>query len=477
MRPRSTKTAGLLPFLFFLFWHPVSAQFNLLYQRDGAAAGDYLGISVAGAGDMDGDGKTDFIIGAPLADPGGRGSAGSAFVYSGATGSLLFEKQGDSAGDYLGAAVAEAGDVDGDGIADFIIGANGASPGGRIQTGTAYVYSGATGLLLIQIEGVASGDRFGWSVAGAGDVNGDGRTDFIIGAPFADPGGRSNAGSAYLFSGATGSLLFEKNGTAARDFFGSSVALAGDVDGDGSTDFIIGAYAAAPGGRSYAGSAYLYSGTTGLVIFEKNGTAASDELGFSVAGAGDMDGDGKADFIIGARFASPGGSFRAGSAYVYSGATGSLLFEKNGTAARDFFGSSVALAGDVDGDGKTDVVIGAPGELFSLALGSAYVYSGATGLLLFQKVGPGLGANLGISVDGAGDVNGDGNSDIIISAPYASPGGLGNAGSVYVYGFTCPIKGDMNADSSLSTSDVMLLLNCVFLNTGGCHLCFADVNC
>jgi hypothetical protein len=324
--------------------------------------------------------------------------------------------------------------VDGDGKADFIVGASSSNPGGLSNAGSAYVYSGATGALLYQKNGAAAGDGLGNSVAGAGDVNSDGNTDFIVGAKFADPGGLNAAGSAYVYSGATGALLYQKNGAAAIDHFGESVAGAGDMNGDGKADFIVGASVADPGGLSGAGSAYVYSGATGALLYQKNGAAAGDLLGISVGGAGDINGDGKADFIVGASVANPGGLSAAGSAYVYSGATGALLYQKNGAAAGDHFGESVAGAGDVNGDGKADFIIGAwradLGGLFDA--GSAFLYSGASGSLLYQKNGVAANDNLGFSVAGGGDVDADGKADFIIGASLADPGGLNAAGSAYV---------------------------------------------
>ena len=451
---------------------------NLLYQRNGLSGGGQFGSSVSGAGDVNGDGRDDFIVGAFLANPGGTDTAGSAFVYSGTDGSLLFQKKGSPAGDRLGYSVDGVGDVNEDGKADFIIGAPFAWPGGLEAAGTAYVFSGDDGSILYQKNGNADTTLLGWAVASASDVNGDGSPDFIVGAPLTSPGGTYRAGSAYVYSGADGSLLFQKNGSAAEDWLGSSVAGAGDVNGDGRADFIVGAPFANPNGLITAGQAFVYSGADGSLLFQKNGAYNSVLLGKSVAGAGDVNGDGKADFLIGAHLTGhPGGLFFAGSAFVYSGADGSLLFQKNGTAYGQGLGASVAGAGDVNGDGRADFIIGAP-TLYGGQIGSAFVYSGADGALLFQKSGPPAGDLLGWSVDGAGDINGDGRADFLIGAPFAGIGELAYVGSTFVYSLPCAsVKGDLNGDSTLTASDVVLMLNCVFLGTGLCGPCFADVNC
>lgn len=451
----------------------------LLYQKNGAVAGDGLGICVAGAGDVNADGKADFIIGAPSANSGDQPHAGSVYVYSGSDGSLLYEKDGAVAGDDFGASVASAGDVNGDGKADFIVGAPYARPNGLEIAGTVYVYSGANGSLLYKKDGVSADLRLGISVASAGDVNRDGKTDFIVGADFASPGGRRQAGSAFVYSGADGSLLYQVDGAEAGDNLGWSVASAGDVNGDGRADFIIGAPGTCWGANYYVGSVYVYSGADGSLLYKELGAMAYGRLGTSVASAGDVNGDGKADFIVGTLWGSPGEPAGAGSAFIYSGADGCLLYEKHGTAGGDWFGFSVGSAGDVNGDGRADFIIGAPHFIRGKdgATGSAFVYSGADGSLLCQIHGTAAGDNLGWCVASAGDVNRDGKDDFIIGTRFANPAGRPGAGSAYVYRWCSSSKGDMNSSGDLTPADIVLMLNCLVFSTGHCDLCFADVNC
>ncbi|MCI0330825.1 MAG: integrin alpha [candidate division Zixibacteria bacterium] len=475
--------AGVLAvFLLVLILPAVTfGQFNLHYQKDGAAAQDFLGWSVASAGDVNGDGKADFIIGLPAFELEGELNTGLAVVYSGASGAVLHTRKGDGNLFLLGWSVAGAGDVNGDGNDDYIVGA----PFSGQVNGSAFVYSGG-GVLPLYQKGGAVEDLLGFSVASAGDVNGDGRADFIIGAPGADPtAGFSGAGSAYVYSGADGSLLYEKNGGTIGDSLGFSVASAGDDNGDGKADFIIGTPRNDPLRQDDAGTAYVYSGADGSLLYQKHGAAAGDLLGFSAASAGDVNGDGKADFIIGAPFMDVGLLSDAGTAYVYSGADGSLLYLKNGVAAGDYLGFSVASAGDVNGDGKADFIIGAPsaGAGGLSGAGSAYVHSGADGSLLGQINGAAVGDSLGFSVASAGDVNGDGKADLIIGAPSTNPGGAAKAGSAFVYGLCAAVKGDMNGSGTLSGADIVLLINCTFNENGtgtiggDCNLCYADVNC
>lgn len=317
-----------------------------------------FGGSVAGIGDVNGDGTPDVVVGSPRFDPDMHGSSsqvGRAYIYSGADGSLIRALTGEAAGDRFGGAVGAAGDFNNDGRPDVIIGATGADAGGRSR-GRAYVFSGADGSLLATFSGAGDDDAFGYAVAGAADVNGDGFADVIVGAPGPFNGTNRDPGYAVVYSGQSHGVLFTLTGDQDGDRFGFAVDGAGDVNGDGRPDLIVGAPNAANNNGGHipaAGVARVFSGVNGAVLLTFRGDAPNGNLGAAVAGAGDLNFDGHADVLIGAPAASP-----ASNVTVYSGSTGGVLARFSHTD-RDLVGSdrlstSVAVVGDVDGDGFAD---------------------------------------------------------------------------------------------------------------------------
>jgi len=424
---------------------------------DWTQQGDLLssyGFSVSGVGDVDNDGYDDFLVGAP----GYNKAAGNAFLYRGTSSGLLTTTTdtfpGELDADQLGHQVAAAGDVNGDGVADFLISAPYGDTGvlsdtiAISDTGKVFVYLGqqTPGSLPTvdkSLHGESAGDQFGWSAGAAGDVNGDGYDDIIVGAHYHD---RSltdqNAGKVYVYQGSAGGIeatpSFTATGEFEHDFFGNAVAGAGDVNGDGYDDIIIGARGNDESGQD-AGKVYVYhggpSGLNTTPAFTDLGTDVESNFGNAVAGAGDVNGDGYDDVIVGAPRNPEGGQY-AGKVYVYLGGPGGLLkpaaFVATGENAGDDFGFSVAGAGDVNGDGFGDLIVGAHG--YQTSTGRAYVYAGCAGgpqaTAIFTATGEAANNHFGRSVNGAGDVNGDGLDDVGAGA-YGYGGGSGYKAYVY----------------------------------------------
>jgi len=494
------------------------------FTINGVAPSDTSGYSVSDAGDINGDGIGDIVIGAPgftLSNPDATTTPGTSYVVFGSqagfpanfelstlNGTNGFALNGVAADDWTGFRVRGAGDVNGDGKDDLIIGANGANPNGLENAGSSYVLFGSTsgfapsidlatlnGINGFTINGIAAGDELGSAVSGAGDVNGDGFADLSIGAPYADPNGLEKAGQSYVVFGSNngfptslnvsdldGNNGFTINGIGAGDELGVSVSAAGDVNGDGIDDLIIGAFGPDSNGLENAGQSYVVFGSTvgfasslnvsdldGTNGFAIDGITEGDYLS-RVSAAGDVNGDGIDDLIIGAFGADPNGNANAGTSYVVfgspeafpasfnpSGLDGTNGFAINGIAEDDFSGIRVSSAGDFNGDGIDDLIISTPfaetsaGQSY-LVFGSKEGFSASINLSSLDGINGfvlnGVNPNdySGVSVSGAGDINGDGVDDLIIGASYADPNGNTDSGSSYVVFGTVPTLGTEGND-------------------------------
>ena len=368
--------------------------------------------------DVNGDGYADVIVGAPFAST----TFGIAHVYLGSSAGLALSPAvtltapGGQYSDF-GSSVASAGDVNGDGYGDVIVGANGDAGGVYVYLGSATGLASTPAVTLINPDGVLG--EVGGSVASAGDVNGDGYADVIVGAEMAN----ALDGRAYVYLGsATGvasTPAVTLNGpVGAAGYFGESVASAGDVNGDGYDDVIVGAGVS----DSFDGGAYLYLGSaTGLAgtpAVTLSGPDAGGYFGVSVACAGDVNGDGYADVIVGANFVSN----HDGRAYVYLGSASGLTSSPATTLIPPLggdFGQDVASAGDVNGDGYADVIVGASvSSLAYVYLGGALGLAASPALTLTDPVvnTDGTVNDFGLSSVSAGDVNGDGYADVLVGS-------------------------------------------------------------
>jgi len=279
------------------------------------------------------------------------------------------------------------------------------------------------------VDGEAAGDWFGSWVAPGPDLDGDGLPEILVGAANADGAVGVDCGIAYVLAGSNGSQIFRWEGEEVYDHFGGRVANAGDVDGDGHGDIAVSA-GGHLGYRTY-GKVYVFSGRTGAQLLKIQGSGDHEYLGTGLCGVGDVDGDGYDDIVAGTYGDVPMGV--PGYVAAFSGTTGLEIWRATATATGIGFGRALAPSADVDGDGMTDVIVSAIwDDIGGGDTGSVYLYSGVDGHLLDQVPGTEPGAEFGIHVASAGDVNGDGVADVIASAAYADPGGRTDAGCVYI---------------------------------------------
>lgn len=468
--------------------------------------GDSFGIAVAPAGDLNGDGIDDILVGGPSVDENGvvyviygqDRASGETFDHSIALadldGILGFTILGEPGTGNPGYSISTVGDVNGDGIDDIVLGASAHREHGQGHDGTAYVIFGTAdgfgasfdladidGSNGFEISGASEDDKLGYKVAAAGDVNGDGLADMIVGAYGVDANGNPQSGAAYVVFGrdtATegafdpvlevadldGSNGFALPGLEEENRTGHSVGSAGDVNGDGIDDLLVGAYGTSIRGEAYSGEVYVVFGVDTAVEgdfaasfdlssldgsngFALRGPDAGDSAGRNVASAGDINGDGIDDILIGG-FGYDPTTDKNGTVYVVYGrdtavdgdffhtinlATldGSNGFTIEAAAPEDLLGRSFASLGDINGDGIDDFILGAPdadpggtpgaGEAYVIfgnaaGFGASFDLESLDGSNGYVFGGVEFEEHAGYAVNSAGDIDGDGVGDIVIGS-------------------------------------------------------------
>jgi tetratricopeptide (TPR) repeat protein len=402
------------------FAEPFVEPVKILREWDGEGANDQFGWIARNIGDVDGDRIADIVTSAPTHSlVAGKGdNAGRIYVYSTKTGRLLWSADGQP-GDQLGTGIEGAGDTNGDGIPDVVAGAPYAN--------YARVYSGRDGKVLRTFAGQAQAS-FGLHTAGVGDVDGDGGSDVFIGAPGAAAtaaGGTpptpaaGDTGHAYLYSGRSGKLLFDWKGERDGDQFGATVG--GAVTGK-KTLLLVGAGAAGP---ASAGKVYVYDALAAKPQFVIEADATGNALGgMFVAVPGDVDGDGVPD-VFASDWSNTAKGRSTGRIYVHSGKDGHRLLELTGETAGEGFGTSNSNAGDVDGDGHADLIVGA-WQFAGAAVsgGRAQLFSGKDGKLLRSFTCRTVGDTFGFDAVTMGDVDGDGTDDLLITSGWSAVHGF-----------------------------------------------------
>ncbi len=406
------------------------ADGDLLWELTGWRNNQRLGSRVAYPGDVDGDGVDDFILMLPEESTSGLVENGSVILLRGTDGTFLWQRDGLTDFEHLGAVAVVVADVNGDGAKDFAVGAAEDSSSGHSLNGRVELLSGRFGYSLWIARGTVDGEFLGDSLFPAGDVDGDGIEDLLSSSTRASTNGLLKNGTASMLSGATGALVWSFAGGADNEGWGARAWRVPDVNADGVDEVVLANPFAVTGGLYHNGVLGCFSGADGTQLWRLDGTAHDEQLGDELVVLGDVNGDGAADLALGIPQASPGGVSAAGEVQAVSGVNGATLWSVTGTAFNGLLGAGLAAFEDVDGDGLGEVLTVSPdADGNGTDSGFAMLLSGVSGATLWQLTGN-PGERLGEAWLAGHDLNGDGHGDVLIGAPDADSGGTAGAGSL-----------------------------------------------
>jgi len=386
---------------------------------------DHIGTNCANLGDLDGDGVADFVV----SNIDNAGNDGDLRIYSGATGNLLYFLDGYEARNHT---LAGGYDLDGDGVPDFMIGT---FRGPFVSDGMVRIFSGKTGGVMRTIEGPEIINHFGGAMLMVSDLNGDGEVDLVIQESLADNLPGDNVGAIHFYT-KEGIRFRTIYGVGDTEFFGSALADMGDMNGDGMTDILVGT----EGFDSDRGSVDLYSGADGVRLMHLVGEEQGDGFGQQLVPLDDLNEDGVRDFATSAwlknRPNNPGRN--EGSVYVISGADGQVLRQHWGSVANESFGYSMTGSGDVDGDGFADYLVASKADGNNRS-GFVTLFSGKTGIPLdiYSTTVPGLAPEqeLGRAMAMLDDFDADGRREVLICNPDGGSAAAVAGGAVFRYSF------------------------------------------
>lgn len=381
-----------------------------------------LGWSVAFLGDLNGDGKDEYLVGAKREEVLGVPIAGSIYVVDGATASVLAEAHGTLPAAQLGWAVCRVDDTNGDQISEYAT----ISRGAPLGLPAVHVFDGATGGLLYEINKPLDSRTYPTDLTAVGDWNADNVPDYAVSDDWRTVNGGTQTGTVYIYSGQDGSLLQQLDGWGPGHSFGTGITGGGDADGDGIEDLLVWSR------YGLGDSVHVIAGGSGQEIYRLGNRTGNGYFGSSRGFLEDVDGDGCDEILVGAGYS---GAYGHGEAYMFSGRTGAILH--TWAAETDYqseYGDAVCAAGDLDRDGIEDVAISAPASLQPNYIARIYIHSGADGHLL-HTITKGPASSLGRAMAGRGDVNGDGRPDLLAGDIAEDFPGIPDSGAVYVFGF------------------------------------------